>query len=170
MCFCPATGTGLRASRHAKNTNCCVLHASGRLLHEISGHGFFGRRGFRANYGGHLAYQGEGKCLYEWNPSAGFRTHESGGDDLGSRRDAFSDWLIARCVHRRMVATPSTAHTSFSGRQAFTTFTPGSVHTYVKPGQDAYVRVLKVPPGAAPPPGALSAAEIVRFIGPRLQS
>jgi len=67
------------------------------------------------------------------------------------------------------ITTPATAQTTFSGGSAFTTFSPGSVYTYVKPGQDAYVRVLSIPPGAQPPPGVLSADEIIRFIGPRLQ-
>ena len=80
---------------------------------------------------------------------------------IGSSQDASRQGAIV---------TSGTAHTSFSAGQAFTTFTPGDVHTYVKPGQDAYVRVLRLPPGAAAPPGALSAAEIIRFIGPRLQS
>jgi hypothetical protein len=66
------------------------------------------------------------------------------------------------------VVTPGAAQTTIQGRTAVTTYSPGSVDTYIKPGQDTYVRVVKVPAGAAPPPGALSADEIIRFIGPRL--
>ena len=89
-------------------------------------------------------------------------TRANGGSHfiIGSSQDASSQGVIE---------TPGTATTTFAGRTAFTTFSPGSVHTYVKPGQDAYVRVLKIPPGAQPPPGALDANEIIRFIGPRLQ-
>jgi hypothetical protein len=80
---------------------------------------------------------------------------------IGSSQDASSQGAIT---------TPGTAQTTFVGNAAYTTFSPGSVHTYVKPGQDAYVRVLRIPPGAQAPPGALNADEIIRFIGPRLQS
>lgn len=68
------------------------------------------------------------------------------------------------------IVTSGTSQTTFIGRSAYTTFTPGDVHTYVKPGQDAYVRVLHILPGSQPPPGALSADEIIQFIGPRLKS
>ena len=80
---------------------------------------------------------------------------------IGSSQDASSQGAIT---------TPGTAHTTFVGNSARTTFSPGDVHTYVKPGQDAYVRVLRLPPGAQPPPGALNAEEVIRFVGPRLQS
>jgi hypothetical protein len=89
-------------------------------------------------------------------------TRANGGTHfiIGSSQDASREGAIT---------TPGTAQTTFAGNTAFTTFSPGSVHTYVKPGQDAYVRVLKIPPGTQPPPGALDANEIIRFIGPRLQ-
>ncbi len=64
--------------------------------------------------------------------------------------------------------TPGTSTTSFVGNTAFTTTSPGSVDTVIKPGQDVYIRVLKLPP-SAPTPGVYSAAEIVQFIGPRIQ-
>lgn len=72
-------------------------------------------------------------------------------------------------TQRGTIVTPGTAQTTVAGSTAYTTFTPGDVHTYVKPGQDAYVRVVRVTPGMQPPPGALSADEIIRFIGPRLK-
>jgi hypothetical protein len=43
---------------------------------------------------------------------------------------------------------------------------PGSVDSVVKPGQDAYIRILK--PGLQVP-GAFSADEIIQFTGPRVQ-
>jgi hypothetical protein len=67
------------------------------------------------------------------------------------------------------IVTSATAQTTSAGGSAFTTFTPSGVHSYVKPGQDAYVRVLKLAPGSQAPPGALSADEIIQFVGPRLR-
>lgn len=64
--------------------------------------------------------------------------------------------------------TPGTSTTTFVGNQAFTTTAPGSVDTVIKPGQDVYVRVLKLPPGPAPQ-GVYSAAEIIQFIGSRVE-
>lgn len=67
------------------------------------------------------------------------------------------------------ISTPGQAHTSFVGNTAYTTYTPGSVHQYIKPGQDTYIRIFTVPAGQAPPPGALSADEIIQFVGPRIK-
>ena len=53
--------------------------------------------------------------------------------------------------------TPGTAETTFTGRTAVITYTPGSTYNIVMPGQDAYIRVLKVPRGSTPPAGAISA-------------
>jgi hypothetical protein len=64
--------------------------------------------------------------------------------------------------------TPGTAQTSVYGNMAFTTFTPGSTTTFVKPGENAYIRVLKLAPGQQVQ-GAINAAEIIQFIGPRVQ-
>jgi hypothetical protein len=64
--------------------------------------------------------------------------------------------------------TPGTSTTNFVGHTAFTTTSPGSVDTVIKPGQDVYVRVLKSAPGG-PTPSVYSAAEIIQFIGPRVQ-
>jgi hypothetical protein len=64
--------------------------------------------------------------------------------------------------------TPGTSTTTLVGNQAFTTTSPGSVDTVIKPGQDVYIRVLKLPPGA-PASGVFSAAEIIQFTGPRVQ-
>jgi hypothetical protein len=67
------------------------------------------------------------------------------------------------------VATAGHAQTSFVGNTAYTTFTPGDVYGYVRPGQDTYIRVFTVAPGQAPPPGVLSADEIVQFVGSRVK-
>ena len=57
------------------------------------------------------------------------------------------------------VTTAGHAQTSFVGNTAYTTFSPGNVYAYVKPGQDTYIRVFTIAPGQAPPPGVLSADE-----------
>jgi hypothetical protein len=64
--------------------------------------------------------------------------------------------------------TAGNSTTTIVGNQAFTTTSPGSVDTVIKPGQDVYVRVLKAAPGG-PTPGVYSAAEIIQFTGPRVQ-
>lgn len=64
--------------------------------------------------------------------------------------------------------SPGTSTTTVIGNQAFTTTTPGSVDTVIKPGQDVYVRVLKLPPGPAPQ-GVYSASEIIQFVGSRVE-
>ena len=67
------------------------------------------------------------------------------------------------------VVSPGTSTTTFVGRSAFTTTSPGSVDTVIKPGEDVYVRILKqLPPGPLPP-GTYSAAEIIQFVGSRVQ-
>jgi len=66
------------------------------------------------------------------------------------------------------LVTPGSSTTTFVGNQAFTNTTPGSVDTVIKPGQDVYIRVLKLPPGAAAQ-GVYSAPEIIQFTGPRVQ-
>lgn len=66
------------------------------------------------------------------------------------------------------IVTPGTSSTTFVGNQAFTTTAPGSVDTVIRPGQDVYVRVLKMPPGPTPQ-GVYSAAEIIQFVGSRVE-
>jgi hypothetical protein len=70
---------------------------------------------------------------------------------------------------RDTVVTPPSAETTFVGNSAYTTFKPESVNTEIHPGQDTYIQVLRLPPGAQPPPGTLNADEIVQYIGPRLK-
>jgi hypothetical protein len=67
------------------------------------------------------------------------------------------------------IVTGGTARTSFVGNTATTSYTPPTVHNVFKPGQDAYIRVLKIGPGQQPPPNAISAAEIIQFVGPRVK-
>ena len=73
-------------------------------------------------------------------------------------------------TRNRAIVTPPSASTTYGGGYAVTTFNPGVVYNIVKPGQTVYVRVLKIPPATPPPPGAISADEIIQYVGPRLQS
>jgi hypothetical protein len=45
----------------------------------------------------------------------------------------------------------------------------GSISTDVKPGQDTYIRVMSIAPGQPAPAGALSADEIMRYVGSRVK-
>jgi len=66
------------------------------------------------------------------------------------------------------IVVPGSSTTTVVGHQAFTTTSPGSVDTVIKPGQDVYVRILRLPPGPTPQ-GVYSATEIIQFVGSRVQ-
>lgn len=66
------------------------------------------------------------------------------------------------------IVTPGSAQTNFSGRSAYTTFTPATVTPIFKPGADAFIKVFTVQTGQQPPAGAISADEIIQFVGPRV--
>ena len=66
--------------------------------------------------------------------------------------------------------TPGVVQTNFVGNTAFTTYTPGATYNVVKPGEALMIRVLRLNPGQAPPPGAWPAQDIANTIGPRLKS
>lgn len=66
------------------------------------------------------------------------------------------------------IVSPGQAKTTFYGNTASTTYSPATVHNFIKPGQDTYIRVVTVAPGQAPPLGALSADEIIQFVGARV--
>lgn len=65
------------------------------------------------------------------------------------------------------VTTAGSSTTTFAGRQAYTTYTPGSTTTAIKPGQDVYIKVLKLAPNQTAQ-GAISAAEVIQFTGARV--
>lgn len=67
------------------------------------------------------------------------------------------------------MVTPGSAQTNFIGRSAYTTYTPATVTPIFKPGADAYIKVLTVPNGQQPPAGAISADEIIQFVGSRVK-
>lgn len=60
------------------------------------------------------------------------------------------------------VTTPGTLQTTVYGNTAFSTYNPGAVHRFAKPGQDILVRFCK---GSCP--GMLPAQEIVQNLGPK---
>lgn len=68
------------------------------------------------------------------------------------------------------IETASTARTTVSGNTAHTTFDPGAKIQLVKPGQDTYIRVFTIAAGQSPPPGSMSAAEIIQFVGSRVKN
>lgn len=69
-----------------------------------------------------------------------------------------------------VISSPGTATVNRIGNTAFVSTTPGYSETVIKPGQDAYVRVIKLGPGQQPPSGAFNASEIDRIVGARLRA
>lgn len=69
-----------------------------------------------------------------------------------------------------VITTPGSSTVNRIGNTAFITTNPGYSETVVKPGQDAYVRILKVGAGQQPVPGAFNAAEIDKIVGARLRA
>jgi hypothetical protein len=65
------------------------------------------------------------------------------------------------------VSSPGTMNTSVYGRTAITTYSPPTTSTMIKPGQDAYIRVLRLAPGQQTA-GAFSADEIIQYVGSRV--
>jgi hypothetical protein len=60
------------------------------------------------------------------------------------------------------IETPGMMQTNVYGNTAFTTYTPGSVDTFIKPGEDTFVRFCKVNCT-----GMFPAREIVNNLGPK---
>ena len=67
------------------------------------------------------------------------------------------------------IVDEGTATTTFIGNTAHTTYSPATVSHYFKPGADAYIRVMSVVPGKEIPAGAVSADEIIQFVGARVK-
>jgi hypothetical protein len=53
--------------------------------------------------------------------------------------------------------------------QHMAVYSPGSVSTMVHPGEDAYIRIMSIKTGQTPPSGAVSADEIIKYIGSRVK-
>lgn len=67
------------------------------------------------------------------------------------------------------IVTGGVARTTVNGNTATTHFDPPVVNNVFKPGQNAYIRILKPEPGQQPPSGAIEAAQIIQFVGARVK-
>ncbi len=67
------------------------------------------------------------------------------------------------------IVTGGTSRTTFVGNTAMTTYNPPVAHNIYKPGEDAYIRIIRIPPGQHPPQGAIAADEIIRHVGSRVK-
>jgi hypothetical protein len=70
---------------------------------------------------------------------------------------------------QELITTPGTATTSVQGGMAFTTYTPPTSSISIKPGQDAYIRVLRLSSVQQTPNGVFAADEIIQYIGGRVK-
>jgi len=68
-----------------------------------------------------------------------------------------------------VITTPGQMNSTIVGNRVTTTYAPPQEHAVMKPGQDAYIRVLSVPGGTNAPPGAIAADEIIQFVGKRVE-
>lgn len=76
----------------------------------------------------------------------------------------------ADATRTSQIVSSGVARTTFVGNHATTTYDPPDVTTFYKPGQDTYIRILKVPPNETAPQGAVSAEEIIKFVGNRVHT
>jgi len=66
------------------------------------------------------------------------------------------------------ITSGGSAQTTFSGNTAYTSYSPPVTSTVIKPGQNVYIKVLRLGPSQQAQ-GAISAAEIVQFTGARVK-
>jgi hypothetical protein len=80
----------------------------------------------------------------------------------------------ADASHQGQVVIPGSAQTNVYGygnyATAQTTYTPAQAISIHKPGQDMFIRMVSIKPGEVPPHGAISADEIIQFVGSRVKS
>jgi hypothetical protein len=69
---------------------------------------------------------------------------------------------------RSTTITPGARQSTLHGATRTSTYTPAIINRQMNPGQDAYIRVIKVEADQAAPPDARSADEIIKFIGGRI--
>jgi hypothetical protein len=82
-----------------------------------------------------------------------------------AREHGFSHFIIlsgSDASREGVISTPGYSQTNVIGNSAYTTYSPGSVQSYRKPGQDVMVKFCN---GACP--GMLAADEIITNVGPR---
>lgn len=66
------------------------------------------------------------------------------------------------------ITTGGSATTSVVGNTAYTSYSPPVTSTMIKPGQNVYIKVVRLGPGQQAQ-GAISAAEIIQFTGARVK-
>lgn len=66
------------------------------------------------------------------------------------------------------ITSGGTANTTFSGNTAYTSYTAPTSTTLIKPGQNVYIKVIKLGPRQQVQ-GAMSAAEIIQYTGARVK-
>jgi hypothetical protein len=64
--------------------------------------------------------------------------------------------------------TPGARVTTPHGASKVSTYTPAVINRQMLPGQDAYIRVIKIVDGQVAPAEAKSADEIIKYIGGRI--
>jgi hypothetical protein len=64
--------------------------------------------------------------------------------------------------------TPGARQSTLVGATRTSVYTPATINRQIQPGQDAYIRVIKLSPQEAVPPDAKSADEIIKYIGGRI--
>lgn len=159
---------GLGDYQNAYIGNRSALRCALWLRHQVSGNGLHWRRRGTADHRRYLANSISRKCLHRRINSPRLRSPKSRGNDPTAGGAYFQIVSARDASQASTFVTPGTSTTTFAGHQAFTTTSPGSVDTVIKPGQDVYIRVLKAAP-TAPTPGVYSAAEIIQFTGSRVQ-
>ncbi|SRR5712691_8327558 len=75
--------------------------------------------------------------------------------------------ISADDASRQLDGTPLDVNPSAVGRPAISTATPPTTSTSIKPGQDVYIRVLRLAPGEQAPGGSFAADEIIELVGRR---
>jgi hypothetical protein len=64
--------------------------------------------------------------------------------------------------------TPGARQSVVAGNTRRSVYMPSTISRQMLPGQDAYIRVIKIADGEAAPPEAKSADEIIKYIGGRI--
>ena len=64
--------------------------------------------------------------------------------------------------------TPGVGQSTRVGATRYSTYTPAVINRQMNPGQDAFIRILKLAPDQAAPADAKSADEIIKYIGGRI--
>jgi hypothetical protein len=78
-------------------------------------------------------------------------------------------FLVGPGQDRTVFGVAPVAPATFIATRRAITFIPAQSVTFVRPGQDVLVRILKVPPRVLPPVGAFDAREVEAAIGPRVR-